>query len=88
LTAGTVVGAVGGASSLESAAHRASDTGRKVAMSLIALGFAMAAIVLVFKRDFKEAAGVLVVGMIAILLITPAGVNLLKDTVASLVGGH
>lgn len=77
---------VQGASSLESAASRAGSIGRKVAMSLIALGFSMAAIVLVFRRDFKEAAGVFVIGLLAILLATPAGVDLLHGTVQTLFG--
>jgi hypothetical protein len=72
--------------SLESAAAKAGETGRKVAMSLIVLGFAIASIILVFRRDFKEAAGVFVIGMVAILFATPAGVNLLRDTVSSLFG--
>jgi hypothetical protein len=74
------------ASPLESAASRAGAIGRKVAMSLIALGFSVAAIALVFRRDFKEAAGVFVVGLLAILLATPAGVNILHDTVNTLFG--
>lgn len=72
--------------SLETAAARAGDTGRAVAMSLIGLAFAIAAIVLAFRRDFKEAAGVLAVGIVSVLLATPAGVSLLRDTVASLFG--
>ncbi|HEY5260554.1 MAG TPA: hypothetical protein VIJ33_00400 [Solirubrobacteraceae bacterium] len=72
--------------SLESAASKASETGRKIAMSLIALGFAIASIVLAFKRDFKEAAGIFAVGMVAILFATPAGVNVLHDTVNTLFG--
>jgi hypothetical protein len=74
------------AASLESAAKKAGETGRKIAMSLIALGFAIASIVLAFRRDFKEAAGVFGVGLVAILLATPAGVNVLHDTVNSLFG--
>lgn len=77
----------GGAGRLEAAASRAGETGRKVAMSLIGLGFAVAAIVLSFKRDFKEAAGIFAVGLVAVLLATPAGLNLLRDTVTSLFGG-
>src|SRR4029077_11199110 len=50
-----------GGSSLEAAAARAGDTGRAVAMSLIGLAFAVAATVLAFRRDFKEAAGVFAV---------------------------
>jgi hypothetical protein len=73
-------------SSLETAARRAGTTGRTVAMSLIGLAFAIAATVLAFRRDFKEAAGVFAVGIVAILLATPAGINLLKDTVSSLFG--
>jgi hypothetical protein len=72
--------------SLEAAATKAGDTGRKVAMSLIGLGFAIAAIVLSFKRDFKEAAGIFAVGLVAVLLATPAGLNLLQNTVSSLFG--
>lgn len=76
----------GQGSSLEAAAARAGDTGRKVAMSLIGLGLAIAAVVLVFRRDFKEAAGVLGVGVVAVLLATPAGVNLLRGTVSAIFG--
>lgn len=76
-----------GGSSLEAAASRAGDTGRKVAFSLIGLALAVAAIVLAFKRDFKEAAGVVAVGLVAILLATPTGLNVLRDTVATLFGG-
>jgi hypothetical protein len=75
-----------GSGSLESAANKAGETGRKVAMSMIALGFAIASIVLAFRRDFKEAAGVFAIGIVAILLATPAGVNVLHDTVKSLFG--
>jgi hypothetical protein len=74
--------------SLESAAAKAGNTGRAVAMSLIGLAFAVAATVLAFRRDFKEAAGVFAVGIIAVLLATPAGVSLLRDTVASLFGSQ
>jgi hypothetical protein len=77
-----------GGSSLESAAAKASSTGRTVAMSLIGLAFAVAAIVLAFKRDFKEAAGVFAVGIVCVMLATPTGVNVLKDTVSSVFGSH
>jgi hypothetical protein len=63
--------------SLESAATKAGETGRKVAMSLIGLAFAVAAVVLAFKRDFREAAGVFVVGVIAVLLASQAGISLM-----------
>ncbi len=75
-------------SSLESAAAKAGSTGRAVAMSLIGLAFAVAAIVLAFKRDFKEAAGVFAVGIVCVLLATPTGVSVLQDTVNSLFGPH
>jgi hypothetical protein len=74
------------ANSLEAAASKAGETGRKVAMSLIGLAFAIAGIVLAFRRDFKEAAGVFAVGTVAILLATPTGVTLLHDTVNSVFG--
>src|ERR1041385_7813998 len=77
----------GGESSLEAAAAKAGDTGRAVAMSLIGLAFAVAATVLAFRRDFKEAAGVFAVGIVSVLLATPAGIGLLRDTVSSLFGG-
>jgi hypothetical protein len=73
---------------LEAAASKAGSTGRKVAMSLIGLAFAIAGIVLAFRRDFKEAAGVFAVGIVAVLLATPAGLNLLQDTVSSLFGSQ
>jgi hypothetical protein len=79
--------AQGGGSSLEAAAAKAGDTGRAVAMSLIGLAFAVAATVLAFRRDFKEAAGVFAVGIVSVLLATPAGISLLRDTVGSLFGG-
>ena len=82
-------GAPGGSSnSLEAAATKAGETGRKVATSLIALAFAIAAIVLTFKRDFKEAVGVFAVGIVAVLLVSPAGINVLRDTVALLFGNQ
>jgi hypothetical protein len=77
-----------GGSSLESAAAKAGNTGRAVAMSLIGLAFAVAGTVLAFRRDFKEAAGVFAVGIISVLLASPAGVSLLRDTVASLFGSR
>lgn len=72
--------------SLEAAATKAGETGRNVAMSLIGLALAFAAIVLAFKRDFKEAAVVLAVGTVCVLLATPAGESMLRDTVRALVG--
>lgn len=77
-----------GASTLEDAAARAGNTGRAVAMSLIGLALAVAATVLAFRRDFKEAAGVFAVGLVAVLLARPSGVSLLRDTVASLFGSQ
>jgi len=75
-----------GAGSLESAAAKAGNTGRAVAMSLIGLAFAVAGVVLAFRRDFKEAAAVFAVGIVAVLLATPTGIALLRDTVTSLFG--
>lgn len=77
-----------GTGSLEDAASRAGNVGRAVAMSLIGLALAVAGTVLAFRRDFKEAAGVFAVGIVAVLLATPSGISLLKDTVASLFGGQ
>lgn len=74
--------------SLESAATRAGETGRKVAFSLIGLALAVAAIVLTFKRDFKEAVGVIAIGLLAVVLASPTGLTVLQDTVSALFGGH
>jgi len=74
------------AGSLETAASRASDTGRTIAFSLIGLALSVAAVVLVFRRDFKEAIGMLAVGIIAVLLASPAGLKMLQDTVSVLFG--
>jgi hypothetical protein len=83
-----VAGSAEAGGTLEAAASKAGSTGRKVAMSLIGLAFAVAGIVLAFRRDFKEAAGVFAVGIVAVLLATPAGLNLLQDTVSSLFGSQ
>jgi glucose uptake protein GlcU len=82
------VTSAGTGSSLESAAAKAGSTGRTVAMSLIGLAFAIAAIALAFKRDFKEAAGVFAVGIVCVMLATPIGVSVLRDTVNSLFGSR
>jgi len=71
---------------IEQAAHRASETGRKVALSLIALGFAVAAIVLAFRRDFKEAVAVFAIGVVAVLFAQESGLHLIENLVRSLVG--
>jgi len=76
----------GGGASLESAASQASSTGRTIALSLIGLALAVAAVVLVFKRDFKEAVGVLAIGVIAVLLASPAGLTVIQNTVSLLFG--
>ncbi len=72
--------------SLESAASHASTTGRTIALSLIGLALAVAAVVLVFKRDFKEAVGVIAIGVIAVLLASPAGLTVIQNTVSLLFG--
>ena len=76
----------GSGTSLQSAASQASSTGRTIALSLIGLALAVAAVVLVFKRDFKEAVGVLAIGIIAVLLASPAGLTVLQNTVSLLFG--
>jgi len=76
----------GSGGSLESAASQASSTGRTIAFSLIGLALAVAAVVLVFKRDFKEAIGVIAIGVIAVLLASPAGLSVLQNTVSLLFG--
>jgi hypothetical protein len=73
--------------SLESAAAKAGSTGRAVAMSLIGLALAVAGTVLVFRRDFKDAAALFAVGIVAVVFATPTGENLLRSTAASLFGG-
>ena len=75
-----------GGSSLEQAAEKAGETGRTVAISLLGLALAAAAVILVFRRDFKEAAAIFGVGLLGVLLATPAGLNMLNDLVATLFG--
>jgi hypothetical protein len=82
----SVPGAASGSGGTGTSGSSDGSTGRKVAMSLIGLAFAVAGIVLAFRRDFREAAGVFAVGIVAVLLATPAGINLLQDTVNSLFG--
>jgi hypothetical protein len=75
-----------GGSSLETAASKAGNMGRKIAMSLIGLGLALAAIRLAFRRNFKEASGVVVLGLLAVLLASPMGESLLQNTVGAVFG--
>jgi hypothetical protein len=74
------------AGSLETAASRASNLGRTIAVSLIGLALAVGAVVLVFRRDFKEAIGLLVIGVIAVMLASSVGLTVLQDTVSTLFG--
>jgi hypothetical protein len=55
---------------------------------LIGLALAVAAVVLVFQRDFREAAGVFAVGLLAVLLATPSGLSLLRSTADMLFGSR
>lgn len=74
------------AATLESAATKAGDVARSVAMSVIGIAFAAAAVVLAFRRDFRDAVGAFAVGIVAVLFATPAGVALLRTTVTTLFG--
>jgi hypothetical protein len=78
----------GDANGLQDAAERAGRIGRSVALSLIGLALAVAAVVLVFRRDFREAAGVFAVGLLAVLLATPSGLSLLRSTADMLFGSR
>lgn len=51
-----------------------------------AIALAVAAVVLIFKRDFKEAVGVIAIGVIAVLLASPTGLSVLQNTVSLLFG--
>lgn len=75
-----------GNDSLVTAANNATNVGRTVALSLIGLALAVAAVALVFRRDFKEAVGVLAIGAIAVLLVSPVGLSVLQSTVSTLFG--
>jgi hypothetical protein len=77
-----------GANALQDAAERAGQIGRVVALSLIGLALAAASVMLIFRRDFKEAAGIFAVGLLAVLLATPSGLNLLRNTAALIFGGQ
>jgi hypothetical protein len=76
------------ANALQDAAERAGRIARTVALSLIGLALAAAAVMLVFRRDFKEAAGVFAVGLLAVLLATPSGLSLLRNTAELIFGGQ
>jgi hypothetical protein len=76
------------ANSLQDAAQRAGQLGRTVALSLIGLALSAAAVMLVFRRDFKEAIAIFAVGLLAVLLATPSGLSLLRSTAALLFGGQ
>jgi hypothetical protein len=78
----------GDENALQDAAERAGRIGRSVALSLIGLALALAAVVLVFRRDFREAAGVSAVGLLAVLLATPSGLSLLRNTADLLFGAR
>jgi hypothetical protein len=78
----------GDPNALQDAAERAGRIGRSVALSLIGLALAVAAVVLVFRRDFREAAGVFAVGLLAVLLATPSGLSLLRSTADMLFGSR
>jgi len=71
---------------LESAATHAMDLARAVAMSVIAVAFAAAAVVLASRRDFREAVGAFAVGVVSVLFASPAGMTLIKSTVTSIFG--
>jgi hypothetical protein len=73
---------------LQDAAQRAGQIGRTVALSLIGLALSAAAVMLVFRRDFKEAIGIFAIGLLAVLLATPSGLSLLRNTAALLFGGQ
>jgi hypothetical protein len=77
-----------GVNALQDAAERAGQIGRVVALSMIGLALAAASVMLVFRRDFKEAAGIFAVGLLAVLLATPSGLNLLRNTAALIFGGQ
>ena len=77
-----------GANALQDAAERAGQVGRVVALSMIGLALAAASVMLIFRRDFKEAAGIFAVGLLAVLLATPSGLNLLRNTASLIFGGQ
>ena len=77
-----------GANALQDAAERAGQIGRVVALSMIGLALAAASVTLIFRRDFKEAVGIFAVGLLAVLLATPSGLNLLRNTAALIFGGQ
>jgi hypothetical protein len=86
LAAASTLETTTGNESLETAATRATDLGRTVALSLIGLALAVAGVVMVFRRNFREAVGVMVVGGVAVLLASPAGLTVLQSTVSLLFG--
>jgi glucose uptake protein GlcU len=74
------------ANTLEKASQKAEDTARTVVASLIGVGFCVAAVILVFRRDFRDAAAAFAVGLVAIVLATDTGYNMLTDLSTKLFG--
>ena len=54
----------------------------------LGVALAVGAVILLFKRDFKEAAAVFAVGLLAVVLATPAGLTALNDLVTALFGSQ
>lgn len=79
-------GVVTNTDSLVTAASNATAVGRTIALSLVGLALAVSAVVLVFHRDFREAVGVLAIGIIALVLVSPVGLAVLQGTVKTLFG--
>jgi|1186.fasta_scaffold37454_2 hypothetical protein len=80
--------ATGGDTRLEDAADKAGDTARRVAVSLLGLGLAIAAVILLLKRDFKEAGVVFGIGFLAVVFATPTGLSVLSDLAETLFGAR
>jgi hypothetical protein len=77
-------GAGGGATSLTTVAQNASTQMKTIAGSLVTIILAVSAVVLLIKKDFAAAAGVLVLGLLAASFTTGAGWTVLQSTATAI----
>jgi hypothetical protein len=73
-----------GTTSLTTVAQNASNQMKAIAGSLVTIILAVSAVVLLIKKDFAAAAGVLVLGLLAASFTTGAGWTVLQSTATAI----
>jgi hypothetical protein len=74
----------GGTTSLTTVAQNASTQMKAIAGSLVTIILAVSAVVLLIKKDFAAAVGVLVLGLLAASFTTGAGWTVLQSTATAI----